>query len=66
VEEETMSFMFTYKRPGKPDRTVRIHSHYYLFLFECFEKIQEEIGWTRQLEEHAAAAAAAAQQNNHQ
>ena len=50
-----MSFMFTYKRPGKADRAVRILSHFYLFLFECFEKIQEEIGWTRQLEEHAAA-----------
>jgi hypothetical protein len=47
--------MFTYKRAGKPDRSVRIYSHFYLFLFECFEKIQEEIGWTRQLEEHALA-----------
>jgi len=52
LEEEGMSFMFQYKRQGKPDRWVRIYSHYFVFLFECFEKIQEEIGWSRQLEEH--------------
>lgn len=52
LEEEGMSFMFQYRRNGKPDRWVRIYSHFFVFLFECFEKIQEEIGWTRQLEEH--------------
>lgn len=52
LEEEGMSFMFQYRRVGKPDRWVRIYSHFFVFLFECFEKIQEEIGWTRQLEEH--------------
>lgn len=52
LEEEGMSFMFQYRRSGKPDRWVRIYSHFFVFLFECFEKIQEEIGWTKQLEEH--------------
>jgi len=52
LEEEGMSFMFQYRRTGKPDRWVRIYSHFFVFLFECFEKIQEEIGWTKQLEEH--------------
>ena len=55
LEEEGMSFMFQYRRPGKPDRWVRIFSHFYVFLFECFEKIQEEIGWSKQLEDHKAA-----------
>ena len=50
VDEEGMSFMFQYKRAGKPDRWVRIYSHFYVFLFECFEKIQEEIGWSKQLD----------------
>ena len=52
LEEEGMSFMFQYRRPGKPERWVRIYSHFFVFLYECFEKIQEEIGWTKQLEEH--------------
>lgn len=51
LEEEGMSFMFQYRRAGKPDRWVRIYSHFYVFLFECFEKIQEEIGWSKQIEE---------------
>jgi len=50
VDEEGMSFMFQYRRAGKPDRWVRIYSHFYVFLFECFEKIQEEIGWSKQLD----------------
>lgn len=53
LEEEGMSFMFQYRRAGKPDRWVRIYSHFYVFLFECFEKIQEEIGWSKQLEDHS-------------
>jgi sorting nexin-27 len=52
IDEESMTFVFQYRRAGKPDRTVRIYSHFYVFLFECFEKIQEEIGWTKQLESH--------------
>jgi len=52
LEEEGMAFMFQYRRQGKPDRWVRILTHFFVFLFECFEKIQEEIGWTKQLEEH--------------
>ena len=51
LEEEGMSFMFQYRRAGKPDRWVRIYSQFYVFLFECFEKIQEEIGWSKQIEE---------------
>ena len=46
-----MSFMFQYRRAGKPDRWVRIYSQFYVFLFECFEKIQEEIGWSKQIED---------------
>ena len=30
---------FSSRRAGKPDRTVRIYSHFYVFLFECFEKV---------------------------
>merc|ERR1719370_93457 len=52
IDEDSSSFIFQYRRAGKPDRTVRIYSHFYVFLFECFEKIQEEIGWTKQLESH--------------
>jgi len=51
LEEEGMSFMFQYRRAGKPDRWVRIYSQFYVFLFECFEKIQEEIGWSKQIED---------------
>jgi len=52
VEEDGNTFLFNYRRPGKPDRAVRILSHFYIYLFECFEKIQEEIGWSRQLANH--------------
>ena len=30
----------SYRRPDKPDRVVRIYSHFFIFLFEAFEKIQ--------------------------
>ena len=49
VEETSNAFLFKYRRPDKPDRTVRIYSQFYIYLFECFEKIQEEIGWSSQL-----------------
>ena len=49
VEENGTAFIFNYRRTGKPDRAVRIYSHFHIFLFDCFEKIQEEIGWSRQL-----------------
>lgn len=52
VEENGTCFIFNYRRKDKPDRVVRIYSHFYIFLFECFEKIQEEIGWSRQLANH--------------
>ena len=32
LEEEGMSFMFQYRRAGKPDRWVRIYSQFYVFL----------------------------------
>jgi len=51
IDEEGMNFSFQYRRAGKPDRTVRIYSHFFVFLYEAFEKIQEEISWTKQLQE---------------
>jgi len=52
VEEDGTAFVFNYRRSGKPDRAVKVYSLGYIYLFECFEKIQEEIGWSRQLASH--------------
>ncbi|KAG1677528.1 Sorting nexin-27 [Nymphon striatum] len=42
VDDEGMAFCFQYYRQEKKPRWVRIHSPYYQFMFDCFEKIQEE------------------------
>lgn len=45
LDEEEMAFMFQYRRPGKPDKWVKILSHHFIYLYECFERIQEEHSW---------------------
>jgi len=55
VEETGTVFVFHYRRPGKPDRIVKIFSPFSVFLYECFEKVQEEIGWCKQLDNNPAA-----------
>jgi len=40
-----MAFMFQYRRAGKPDKWVKILSHHFIYLYECFERIQEEHSW---------------------
>ncbi|CAG0883771.1 unnamed protein product [Cyprideis torosa] len=50
VDEEGMSFAFLYERgASKPPRWVKILSPYYTFLFECFQRIQEESRWQAEL-----------------
>ncbi|XP_077514311.1 sorting nexin 27 [Amblyomma americanum] len=45
VDEEGMAFAFQYTRPDKKPRWVKIFTPYFLFMFDCFERIQEERTW---------------------
>lgn len=47
-DEEGSSFNFTYERQGKKPRTVKIFSPHFIFMFECFERIMQELEWNRE------------------
>lgn len=42
VDEEDMSFNFEYQKGEKEARWVKILTPYFTFMFDCFERIQEE------------------------
>ncbi|XP_023329887.1 sorting nexin-27 [Eurytemora carolleeae] len=42
-----LTFEFQYKRQDKGDRWVRIVSPHYLYLYECFERMQDENSWSQ-------------------
>jgi len=44
-DEDESAFLFQYKRGGKGDRWVKICTPHYVYLYECFERIQEEHSW---------------------
>jgi len=44
----TPVFSFEYSRPNKRPRWVRLHTPFYHFLYDCFEKILEELTWCLQ------------------
>jgi len=44
-DDEEGAFLFQYKRPAKGDRWVKILSPHFIYLYECFERIQEEHCW---------------------
>ncbi|GIY26439.1 sorting nexin-27 [Caerostris extrusa] len=45
LDDEGMSFSFKYAPPDKKPRYVKIFTPYYVFLYDCFERIQEERKW---------------------
>lgn len=45
-DDEGMAFNFQYARPDKKPRLVKIYSPYYVFLGDCFDRIQEERRWS--------------------
>lgn len=42
IDDEAMAFCFQYSRQEKPPRWVKIFSPYYVYMFECFERIHQE------------------------
>ncbi|XP_066902630.1 sorting nexin-27 [Halyomorpha halys] len=46
VDEEGMSFSFQYQKGEKNTRWVKILTPYFTFMFDCFERIQEEREWS--------------------
>lgn len=44
VDEEAMSFIFNHVTPTK-QRAIQIITHYYIFMFDCFQRIREELTW---------------------
>ncbi|XP_014249297.1 sorting nexin-27 [Cimex lectularius] len=45
IDEEGMSFSFQYQKGEKNLRWVKILTPYFSFMFDCFERIQEERKW---------------------
>ncbi|GFS38263.1 sorting nexin-27 [Trichonephila inaurata madagascariensis] len=45
LDDEGMSFSFKYAPPDKKPRYVKILTPYYVFLYDCFVRIQEERKW---------------------
>ncbi|XP_073978473.1 sorting nexin 27 isoform X2 [Rhodnius prolixus] len=46
VDEESMAFSFQYQKGDKNTRWVKILTPYFTFMFDCFERIQEERKWS--------------------
>nr|CAG4650147.1 EOG090X05ZS [Sida crystallina] len=46
VDDEGMAFCLQYHRADKPPRWVRIYTPYYIFMCDCFDRVQEERKWT--------------------
>lgn len=44
VDEEAMSFIFNHVTPTK-QRAIQIITPYYIFMFDCFQRIREELTW---------------------
>lgn len=44
VDEEAMSFIFNHVTPTK-QRAIQIITHHYVFMFDCFQRIREELTW---------------------
>ena len=44
IDDEAMSFIFNHVTPTK-QRAIQIITPYYVFMFDCFQRIQEELTW---------------------
>lgn len=44
VDEEAMSFVFNHVTPTK-QRAIQIITQHYIFMFDCFQRIREELTW---------------------
>lgn len=44
VDDEAMSFIFNHVTPNK-QRTIQLITPYYVFMFDCFQRIREELTW---------------------
>ncbi|KAK2182525.1 hypothetical protein NP493_352g06007 [Ridgeia piscesae] len=47
TDDEGMSFNFEFIRTGKKPRWVKIFSSYFVYLYECFERIKTELSWDK-------------------
>ncbi|EEB15994.1 Sorting nexin-27, putative [Pediculus humanus corporis] len=45
ADDEAVAFCFQYQKPDKNPRWVKIHTPYYLFMSDCFDRILEESKW---------------------
>lgn len=48
VDDEGMAFCVQYHRPDKAPRWLRIFTPYFVFLCDCFDRVQEERKWADQ------------------
>ena len=48
VDDEGMAFCLQYHRPDKSPRWVRIFTPYFVYMCDCFDRVQEERKWSEQ------------------
>ncbi|KAK4036695.1 sorting nexin-27 [Daphnia magna] len=48
VDDEGMAFCLQYHRPEKSPRWVRIFTPYFVYMCDCFDRVQEERKWSDQ------------------
>jgi len=46
IDDEGLCFAFQYSKPEKKSRTIRIHTPYYVFMNDCFDRVSQERKWT--------------------
>lgn len=49
VDDEGLCFAFQYAKPEKKTRTIRIHTPFYVFMNDCFERVSQERKWYQSL-----------------
>lgn len=47
VDEEGVCFVYQFVKPDKKVRTIRIHTPFYVYMKECFDRVAHERKWKR-------------------
>lgn len=63
IDEDAMSFVFNHVTPNK-QKTMQIVTPYYVFMFDCFQRIKLELAWAENASLTATGAADESRQQN--
>lgn len=51
-DEEGVCFVYQFVKPDKKTRTIRIHTPFYVFMKDCFDRVAEERKWKKPPDDH--------------